>query len=183
MAIFSELLSGWEDRRLVAAFLAQREEQAFRRLYRRHTPRLYQFALRLVGGSEREAEELVQDTWVRAVERLPDFRWESQLRTWLAGIALNRSRELFRQRSKQHNVLSVDALEENCAALVSENFEHIDLERALAALPQGYREILLLHDVEGYTHQEIGGMLDIEAGTSKSQLHRARRAVRAALRS
>lgn len=183
MSVFSDLLSRWEDRRLVAAFLAQREEQAFRRLYRRHTPRLYQFALRLVGGNENEAEEIVQDTWVRAVQHLPGFRWEAQLRTWLAGIAVNRSRELYRQRSKQRNALPVDVLEENSAALVLENFEHIDLEHALAALPHGYREVLLLHDVEGYTHEEIGGMLDIEAGTSKSQLHRARRAMRTALNS
>ncbi len=183
MPAFSELLSRWEDRRLVAAFLKQREEQAFRRLYRRHTPRLYQFALRLAGGIEHEAEELVQDTWVRAVERLPDFRWESQLRTWLAGIAVNRCRELFRQRSKQHNALSVDTLTEDSAPLALENSEYIDLEHALATLPHGYREILLLHDVEGYTHQEISGMLDIEIGTSKSQLHHARRAMRAVLRS
>ncbi len=178
MAIIAKLLSHWEDRKLVADFLARRDELAFRRLYRSHTPRLYQLVLRLVNGNEREAEEVVQDTWVRAAERLHLFRWEARLQTWLVGIAVNRCRELFRQRQPR----AADTLAENLPAPNFDAHAQIDLERALAALPEGYREILVLHDISGYTHQEIGAMLGLHSGTSKSQLFHARQALRAALR-
>ncbi len=182
MAIFAKLLSQWEDRRLVADFLKQRDEHAFRRLYRAHTPRLHQLVLRLLNYQERDAEEVVQDTWVRAVERLPQFRWEAQLQTWLAGIAVNRCRELFRERQKQSKVYAAEAFAESLPARSFDAHAQIDLERALAALPEGYREVLVLHDISGYTHEEIGAMLGLHAGTSKSQLFHARQALRAMLR-
>ena len=169
-----------DDRALVRRFLAG-EEEAFRALYRVHTPGLYRLALRVAGGIPRDAEEIVQVSWIRAAENLAVFRWESSLRSWLVGIALNCARE-HRRRRRREDGLFLDATAR--AARTAEPRDHangIDLERAIADLPDGYREILILHDVEGYTHEEIGRLLGIEPGTSKSQLFRARRALRARL--
>lgn len=179
MQTVTEFLAQWQDRRLVRNFLSRRDEHAFRVLYQRHAPVLYQLALRLVGWNTQEAEEIVQDTWLRAVEALAEFRWESGFRTWLSGILINRSRELYRARKKEQHTNINDELAAEVA--VTENFEHLDLEQAIAALPNGYRQVLVLHDIEGYTHEEIGRLLEIEAGTSKSQLSHARRAMRNSL--
>jgi RNA polymerase sigma-70 factor (ECF subfamily) len=179
MKIISRYLANLADRRLVSNFFARRDEPSFRELYHRHTPALYQLVLRLVGWNVYEAEEIVQDTWMRAIEALDGFRWESSLRTWLSGIAINRCRELYRQRARQSHEVMVEQLAQEIST--AENFERLDLEQAIAALPNGYRQVLVLHDVEGYTHEEISRLLDIEVGTSKSQLSRARSSVREAL--
>lgn len=163
-----------EDRALVARYLTRRDEAAFRDLYRRHTPALWGIVLRLVGGDDEAAREVVQETWVRAASGLAAFRWESRLATWLTGIALNCAREARRQPH------AVPITRE--AEIPAPLGEGIDLARAIDALPEGYRQVLVLHDVEGRTHEEIGGLLGIEAGTSKSQLHHARRRMRALLR-
>jgi RNA polymerase sigma-70 factor (ECF subfamily) len=166
------------DQRLVRKFLRAGDEAAFRELYRRHTPALYRLALRLSDGSESDAQDALQDTWVRACRTLGGFEWRSSLRTWLTGILINRSRELARdERRRGEQELAEQYPATKCARPGKE----IDLERALAGLPAGYREVLLLHDVEGYTHEEIGALLGTSAGTSKSQLHHARGAMRAAL--
>jgi RNA polymerase sigma-70 factor (ECF subfamily) len=164
-----------EDRRLVTAYLRERGEEAFRALYRRHTPAILRFASRLAGGRAADAEDIVQTAWIRAAERLERFRWDSSLRTWLIGIALNCHRELLRSERRS---ASADFAEIPAAAPVHREIPRIDLERAIAQLPDGYREVLILHDVEGYTHEEIGNLMGIHNGTSKSQLCRARRAVR-----
>jgi len=158
-----------EDRALVAAFLAGRGEAEFRRLYAAHAPRLYLWLLRLCGGREAEAEDLMQETWLRAAEKLPGFRWESGLSTWLGGIGWNVYRETWRRSPRL-----APAPEEILASEPGEPAERFDLERAVRDLPEGYREVLVLHDVEGYTHEEIARMLEISDGTSKSQLARAR---------
>ena len=165
-----------DDRRLVALFLARRDEGAFRALYRRHTPFLYRLLLRLSGGDSQTAEEGVQETWARAVERLGEFAWRSQLRTWLAGIAIHWSREDARRRRRDASVaLDDEALP---APGASAPIDRMDLERAVSELPEGYRAALLLHDVEGFTHEEIAAALGVDEGTSKSQLFRARRSLR-----
>lgn len=179
MNIISRYLANLADRRLVSNFFVRRDEPSFRELYHRHTPALYQLVLRLAGWNVHEAEEIVQDTWTRAIEGLDGFRWESSLRTWLSGIAINRCRELYRLRARQSHEVMVEQLAPETS--FAENFERLDLEQAIAALPNGYRQVLVLHDVEGYTHEEISHMLDIEVGTSKSQLSRARSSVRKAL--
>ena len=163
------------DRELADQVTRTGNEGAFRELYRRHTPTLYPFVLRVVGGSEADAEDVVQDTWVRAVQALPRFRWESAFRTWLVGIGLNRARELLRQRSRRAALV---AEQEPPRAVRPHDGSHVDLERAIAMLPDGYRTVLLLHDVEGFTHPEISERLDIAIGTSRSQLHHARRSLR-----
>lgn len=163
------------DRLLAARVAELRDERAFRTLYRRHTPALLPFVIRLLGGDENEAEDVVQETWIRAVEALPGFRWEAAFRTWLTGIALNRCRELLRQRARRSEGVLEDAADHRFVVRAGAG---IDLERAIAALPEGYRTVLVLHDVEGYTHPEISERLDIAIGTSRSQLHHARRAIR-----
>jgi RNA polymerase sigma-70 factor (ECF subfamily) len=117
----------------------------------------------------------VQEAWVRAVSALEKFRGESSVVSWLRGIVTRCAWERSRQRRRLDPLPSDDALEQPPAA------DHTDLGRALGALPPGCREVLVLHDLEGYTHPEIGRLLDIDAGTSKSQLHRARRLLRARL--
>ncbi len=171
-----------EDRDLAAAVARSGDEAAFRTLYRRHTPALYRLALRLGGGDEPWAEELVQRCWIRAVDGLGAFGWRSALSTWLGGIAINCARELWREGRGRD-----EALDEQRDRLPAPRGspsgpeDRIDLERAIERLPHGYRQVFVLHDVEGYTHEEIGGLLGIEAGTSKSQLSHARRRLRAAL--
>lgn len=167
-----------DDRSLVAAFLESADESAFRRLYAAHAPRLYLSLLRLSGGREVEAQELLQDTWIRAATRLASFRWQSALSTWLHGIALNAWREA--SRARRDAPVSLEALPEEAAAppQPESGGARLDLERAVARLPEGYREVLVLHDIEGYTHEEIADHLGIATGTSKSQLSRARDSVR-----
>jgi RNA polymerase sigma-70 factor, ECF subfamily len=167
-----------EDRALADAVVRTRDEAAFRTLYRRHTPALYRLALRLGGGDGPWAEELVQRTWIRAVEGLGSFAWRSSLSSWLGGIAINCARELWREARTRSETGPVD---EVAAPRPVAAEERVDLERAIERLPAGYREVFVLHDVEGYTHAEIGGLLGIEPGTSKSQLSRARQRLRTAL--
>jgi RNA polymerase sigma-70 factor (ECF subfamily) len=163
----------------VAAVTSRRDGRAFELLYHRHTPRLYRLALHLCGGDEAEAEEVAHDAWVRAVERLAQFEWRSAFSTWLAGFAIRCARERFRDRNR------LDALDDRASPLddgpLRGAFDRMDLERAIGRLPPGYRQVLILHDVEGYTHEEIGALLGIDPGTSKSQLSRARHAMRAML--
>jgi RNA polymerase sigma-70 factor (ECF subfamily) len=163
------------DRELADLVVRAGDEEAFRALYRRHAPRVFQFVLRLVGGDVAEAEDLMQETWIRAARGLGGFRWESAFSSWVSGIALNRVREM--ARKKRRSLVEVDGEWEIPVAPVDAG-ERIDLERALELLPTGFRTVLVLHDVEGFTHQEIGDRLGITDGTSKSQLHGARRAMR-----
>lgn len=162
------------DIRDVHAICVRGDEAAFRSLYRRHTPALYAFACRLLGGESPEVEDVLQDAWLRASRALGDFGWRSSLRTWLSSIVLNCCRERWRARGEVLES-APEAIVETDPAL------RLDLEAALASLPPGYRAVLVLHDVEGYTHDDIAARLGIAPGTSKSQLFHARRAVRARL--
>ena len=112
---------------------------------------------------------------MRAVRGLAGFRGESAFATWLTGIVIRCSLEALRKRGPDHVATSEASV--NPAPHLA-----LDLERAVAALPDGYRTVLILHDVEGLTHDEIAGVLEIEPGTSKSQLFHARRALRYRLR-
>ena len=178
-AVAASELPASPDRTLAEQILAG-DEGSFRLLYRRHTPRLHQLALRLVGGAEADAEDVVQDTWIKAVEKLDSFRWESAFGTWLHAIAVNVAREAMRRRGRRQEVEFPDQAEPAAPAPL-ERVEVMDLERVIAALPDGYRTVLVLHDVEGYTHEEIAAQLGVAAGTTKSQLFWARRAVRTQL--
>ena len=166
-----------EDRSLVDRFLANRDEQAFREIYKQHGSALYGFARSLV-QRDGTAEDIVQETWLRAVRRLPSFDGQSSLRTWLIGFVVLCCRETWRDE-RRHGVGLGDGEPSGETALpASGHAEKLDLERALARLAPGYRTVLLLHDLHGMTHDEIATLLDIAPGTSKSQLARARQALR-----
>ncbi len=167
------------DRPLIDALIDRGDEQAFRELYRRHNPALYQLLLRMLGGDDQDAEDIAQETWVQAVKSLAGFRGSSSFRTWLTAIGINRCRNLFRSRKRKNTVPWIEGWDPPAPEVPVG--ARIDLERAIALLPDGYRAVLVLHDVEGYTHEEIAARLGINAGTSKSQLFWARRAVRGLL--
>ena len=163
------------DRELVQRFIARGEEEAFRLLFRRYTPRLYATAWRLTGGRHEDAEDVVQAAWLRAARQIDRFEWRSALSTWLTAIAINCARETRRARSPEP---APPEILETLAAPVVPAGARLDLDRAIAALPDGYREVLVLHDVEGLTHVEIAAALGLAVGTTKSQLFHARRALR-----
>ena len=124
-----------------------------------------------------DANDAIQETWIRACAALARFEWKSSLKTWLTGVLINCVREQNRKNRSREEQLP-DDWPANIAVPAG---EQLNLEQAIARLPDGYRHVLMLHDVEGYTHDEIGALLDISAGTSKSQLHHARRAIRTLL--
>ena len=154
---------------------------AFERLYHLHAGRVHALCLRLAGEPV-EARELVQDTFVHAWEALPRFRGDASLTTWLHRIAVNALLER-RRRDRRRNarVSLVDDDDDVESAPMAGGFvaptdvaTAIDLERAIAALPPGVRRAFVLHEVEGYTHEEVAGMTGLATGTLRAQLHRAR---------
>jgi RNA polymerase sigma factor (sigma-70 family) len=164
------------DDDLLDAFARDGSDRSFLPLYDRHAPAMYALAYRLMGAREADAADALQEAWLRAIPRLPGFRRESSLRTWLCGFIVNCCRERFR------GPLFEAFAEEASVSSVRSNdlrvLERLDVERALASLPPGARTVVILHDIEGYTHEEIAGALGIEPGTSKSQLSRGRATLR-----
>ena len=146
---------------------------AMRELYRRHAPRVYA-VIRRLAADDSLAEDWAQEAWVRVFRALPTFRGDSQFSTWLHRIAVNsalhgrRTRERRAGREEPLPALVADG------APVQNTLLRIRLEKALERLPERMRQVLVLHDVEGYTHEDIGERLGITAGTSKSQLFKAR---------
>lgn len=165
------------------ALAAAGDRRAFERLYRDHVDRVFTLCARMT-ADRALAEELTQDVFVRAWEKLALFRGESSFGTWLHRLTVNlvlNHREADGRR-KRH--LAVDDTGDACAqvpARAAAPGDRMDLERAIAALPPGARRVFVLHDVEGYTHEEIGTLLGITDGGSKAQLHRARLLLREAL--
>jgi RNA polymerase sigma-70 factor (ECF subfamily) len=172
-----------DDRALATAVAGRGDERAFMMLYDRHTPALYGLAMRLTGGHEPEAQEIVHDAWIRAAEKLGAFEWRSSLRTWLSSFVVNRWREVARAGARDAGPPIEDLALGGDDERLTGTLDRVDLERAVAALAAGYREVFVLHDIQGYTHDEIATMLGVEPGTSKSQLSRARRELRRALES
>ena len=164
------------DTDLLDAFARDGSDRSFLPLYDRHAPAMYALAYRLMGAREADAADALQEAWLRAIPRFPSFRRESSLRTWLCGFIVNCCRERFRGPlfEELSDELSVSSAGSSDLRVLGT----IDLERALASLPPGARTVVILHDIEGYTHDEIGGALGIDPGTSKSQLSRARAALR-----
>jgi RNA polymerase sigma-70 factor (ECF subfamily) len=170
------------DEALVRAFVSRHDESSFRALYRRHAPRMVNLA-RFVGRRWERAdlEDVMQESWVRAARGLPQFEWRSSLSSWLCGIVINVCREFVRrERLTDVSNERLEWSEEWVAGL--DPIDLFTLTAALEALPEGYRKVVVLHDVGGFTHDEIGEMLAIDAGTSKSQLSRARTRLRDRLR-
>jgi RNA polymerase sigma-70 factor, ECF subfamily len=151
--------------------------RAFERLYRVHVGRIHSLCRRMMGSEE--APELTQDIFVRAWEKIGTFRGESQFGTWLYRLGVN----VILTRRSQHAIRrgrmndDPEALE-TVPTRPSGSDHRLDFDRAIEKLPDGAKQIFVLHDVEGYTHVEIAEMLEITAGTTKAQLHRARMILR-----
>ena len=169
------------DRATIARVL-DGDAAAERELYERHVDRVYRMAYRMAGDAEL-AREFTQDTFVRAFDRLATFRGEAAFSTWLGSIAISVTLTGLRQRKRRWD-REIDLETVEPVAVRRESLEP-DLRRrlfeAIDALPEGYRAVLVLHELEGYTHEEIGALLDIDPGTSKAQLFRARAKLRTAL--
>jgi len=153
----------------------------FERIYREHVGRVFALCLRMT-GDRRDAEELTQDVFVRAWEKLPTFRGESALGTWLHRVAVNAALE--RLRSDRRRAARVDPDEDAVRLAMARESSpdgRLDLETAIAALPPGARTVFVLHDVEGYRHEEIAALTGAAVGTMRAQLHRARKLLMEAL--
>lgn len=155
---------------------------AFEQLYRSNAGRVYGLCLRL-SGNPATAQELAQDVFVRAWQRLSTFRGESAFFSWLYTLTVNLSFSEGRSRRRRlARITTTDDLTrfERPQAMPAPHAS-VDLEKAIATLPPGARAVFVLHDVHGFKHEEIGGMLGVATGTCKAQLHRARRLLREAL--
>jgi RNA polymerase sigma-70 factor (ECF subfamily) len=150
---------------------------AFERLYRGHLARVHSLARRMAGPDE--ADELTQDVFVRTWEKLATFRGEAAFGTWLHRLAVNLilSRRSRAGRDRQRFDPAEDALDLKPAATPRPELA-MDFETAIGRLPEGARHVFVLHDVEGYRHDEIAEQMGIAVGTSKAQLHRARMLLR-----
>lgn len=168
--------SSTSDQTLVRAVRVTRSEGAFSVLYDRHTPRAYQTAWRILGGNIHEAEDAVQEAWARALASLEAWSGEAPFGAWFRAIAAHVAVDMVRRSAR----FAAEPDEEH-TVVADEASDRLDLQSAILALAPGYRAVLVLHDLEGFTHDEIAAQLGITAGTSKGQLFKARRAVRARL--
>jgi RNA polymerase sigma-70 factor, ECF subfamily len=157
------------------------DDRAIRELYHRYAPRVYAIVRRLA-GDDALAEDWAQEAWIRAIRALPRFRGDARFSTWLHRIAVNSALHgrRWRDRRTRNEVALPPAVPHD--ARVDASVLQLTLAKALDALPDGMRQVLVLHDVEGYTHEEIGTMLGVTPGTSKSQLFKARARMRQLLR-
>ena len=153
---------------------------AFETLYREQSGRIFALCLRLRGGDRADATELMQDVFVRAWRRLATFRGDSAFSSWLHRLAVNTMLENARtERRRTARVLSMEDTSMLAGAAQSTGIDlRMEMEEAVASLPKGARIAFVLHDVEGYQHQEIAQQLSVSIGTVKAQLHRARRLLR-----
>lgn len=173
-----------------AALLARArrgDESAFRQLYRSHVDRTFGLAYRITGDEEL-ARDATQEAFVRAFGRLDEFRGDAAFSTWLHRITVRSALNLVRDRARHRNgrvALDEEALPEEipgASSLRRPAFELRDrIREAVDALPEHYRVVLLMHDVEGFTHREIAERLEVREGTSKARLSRARARLRSVL--
>lgn len=151
-----------------------------------HRRRVYSLCLRMMGNPV-DAEDMTQDVFIQLYRKIGSFRGEAAFTTWLHRLTVNQVLMHFRKRgvrletaTDDHDMRQVSELETNRPLPM---VDHIALEQAIAQLPTGYRTIFVLHDIEGYEHEEVAKMLGCSVGTSKSQLHKARMRLRQILRS
>ena len=165
------------------ALAAEGDTGAFERVYQAHLGRVHNLARRMAGSDS--ADELTQDVFVRVWQKLGTFRGESSFGTWLHRLAVNVIIERFRTLGTARDRFLPDAetvLERLPGSAAPARFDtRMDLDSAIRRLPPGARAVFVLHDIEGYRHEEIGELLGVSIGTSKSQLHRARMSLRAHL--
>lgn len=164
------------DARLIAA-ARQGDRHAMEALYSAHRGRVYSVVRRMV-GDDHLAEDVSQDAWVRAFEKLHMFRGDSSFGTWMHRLAVNSALNRLRRQNRRPEVEAAAELGHAPPSADEAVLNQRLLGRALDRLPPGYRSVLVLHDVEGLTHEEIAARLGVSVGTSKSQLHKARARMR-----
>ncbi len=170
------------DTDLVRAAAAGSSE-AFEQLYQLHNRRVFSLCLRMLGGAG-PAEDMTQEVFLQVYRKIGSFRGESLFTTWLHRLTVNQVLMHFRKRGVKLEHTSEEGDFTNVVETPLQStrrismVERIDLDRAIAELPPGYRTVFILHDVEGYEHEEISGLLKVSIGTSKSQLHKARMRLR-----
>jgi len=173
-----------EESRLADTELVERclngDLGAFEDLYRQHSTRLYNLAFRMVGNAA-DAEDLLQDIFLTVYRKLDSFRGAAALGTWLYRLGMNVCLDRLRSKAARQDQ-ATDTLDERLGGIqmtgTLSGVSRIDLERAIASLPDGSRAAFLLHDVEGFDHTEVGRLLGVAEGTSKSQVHKARLRIR-----
>ena len=171
--------------------LAQRsaggDSDAFEQIYRRHYRRVYALSLRMLSDPTM-AEDMTQEVFVNLFTKIGSFRGESQFTTWLHRMTVNQVLMYFRKASTRSELTTDEGETPVQIVRGTEDpgrmpvVDRIGLENAIKQLPLGYRTVFVLHDVEGYDHDEIARMLEISQGTSKSQLHKARLKLRGLIR-
>lgn len=170
------------DEALVRAAVAG-DSNAFEKLYQQHYRRVYSICIRMLGNAAL-AEDLTQDVFLLVYRKIGTFRGDSAFTTWLHRLTVNQVLMYWRKRGVK---LEQTADDESLASVVDTQLQdtrrvslidRLALERAIGELPPGYRTVFVLHDVEGYQHEEIAEMLGVTMGTSKSQLHKARMRLR-----
>ena len=164
---------------------AKGDRRAFERLYRSHVNRVFTLCTRMCGSRVR-GEELTQDVFVRAWEKLPQFRGDAQFSTWIHRVAVNivltdRKNEARNRKRMVEEEPEREDTPLQRASVTPGYGDRMDITAALETLPAGAKQIFVLHDIEGYKHEEIAEMCGITAGGSKAQLHRARLLLREAL--
>lgn len=166
----------------------QGNASAFERLYRLHNRRVYSLCLRMVGNTA-EAEDLTQEAFLQLFRKIATFRGESAFSTWLHRLAVNVV--LMKLRKKSGTETSLDEMTEpdeesggprrdfgTPDLRLSGSIDRVNLQRAVEQLPPGYKAVFVLHDVQGYEHNEIAEIMQCSIGNSKSQLHKARMRLR-----
>jgi RNA polymerase sigma-70 factor (ECF subfamily) len=155
---------------------------AVRALYDRYAPRVFAVVRRIAGDDEL-AQDYAQEAWIRAIRALPTFRGDARFSTWLHRIAVNSALQALRKAETRRKREAPMPETVAVAPRMGDSLLSQRLESAMDRLPEGMRSVLILHDVEGYTHEEIGELLGVTSGTSKSQLFKARAKMREMLRS
>jgi RNA polymerase sigma-70 factor (ECF subfamily) len=170
-----------DDKELIGRVLAG-DPRAERELYDAHVDRVFRLVYRMAGDMDR-AQDYTQETFIRAFARLAEFRGEAALSTWLGSIAISIALNGLRKtrRLREREVGLEDAPQLGKAEVHAEPDLKSRLAHAIERLPDGYRAVFVMHDVEGYTHEEIASSLGVHPGTSKAQLFRARARLREAL--
>jgi RNA polymerase sigma-70 factor, ECF subfamily len=168
------------NERELIALAAGGDAYAVQELYRRHASRVHALARRMT-ADDAEADDVAQEAWVRAIRALPTFRADAQLSTWLHRITVNAALHARRSAVRRDEREAATPLPLAQGGGGERALLRVRLERALRRLPERMRRVLVLHDVEGYTHEEIGALLGVVPGTCKSQLFKARAKMRSLL--
>ena len=166
-------LADLSDSELIRRF-RDGDEFAFRALYSRHTPRLRMIVWRLLGPRRDETDDVVQETWMAGCRGMHRFNGDAKFSSWLTTIGIRRAQSRFSEPTHA----TTEPLDVAASAAMEGSLAAIDLERAIARLPDHQRVIVVLHDIEGFTHQQIANQIGVPIGTSKATLSRAREALR-----